>query len=143
MNIFETWIFFRTGHFLTPSTSVLWRWPPLGLETWHQVRKLRCNMLIFKSKITSKLILIYAIFQAFLARVSEKRFPTWNLLIFCHTTTSFNSHQKPNSWMYNLVEVSGHNLESSQTWDFRIQYLHYKPVSNHFCSRRGGGSKTL
>jgi hypothetical protein len=35
---------------------------------------------------------------------------------------------KPNSWTYNFVEVSGHNLESSQTWDFRIQCLHYKPV---------------
>ncbi len=23
---------------------------------------------------------------------------------------------KPNSWTYNLAEVSGHNLESSQTW---------------------------
>ncbi len=27
----------------------------------------------------------------------------------------------------------------SQTWDFRIQCLHYKPVSCHFCSEEGGG----
>ncbi len=34
--------------------------------------------------------------------------------------------QKPNSWMYNFVEDSGHNL----TWSFGIKCLHYKPVSN-------------
>ncbi len=45
--------------------------------------------------------------------------------------------QKPNSWTYNFVEVSGHNLESSQTWGFHIQCLQYTPVSisNHFSSR--------
>ncbi len=48
--------------------------------------------------------------------------------------------QKPNSWTFNFVEVSVHNLESSQTWGFRIQCFHYKPVPNHFFSR-GGGSK--
>ncbi len=37
---------------------------------------------------------------------------------------------------YNVAEVSGHNLE---TCGFRIQCLHYRPVSNHFCSRGGGG----
>ncbi len=42
--------------------------------------------------------------------------------------------QKPNSWTYNFVEVSGHYLESSQTWGFRIQCLHYKPA----VSRRRG-----
>ncbi len=48
----------------------------------------------------------------------------------------------PNSWMYcvfNIVDVSGHNLESSQTWGFQIQCLHYKPVSNYFCSMGRGG----
>ena len=30
-----------------------------------------------------------------------------------------------------------HNPGSSQTWGFRIQCLHYKPVSNHFCSKGG------
>ncbi len=34
-----------------------------------------------------------------------------------------NSIQKPNSWTYNFVEVSGHNLESSKTWGFHIQCL--------------------
>jgi hypothetical protein len=42
---------------------------------------------------------------------------------------------KPNSCTCNFVEVSGHNLESPQTWGFRIQCLHYKPVSNDFCSQ--------
>ncbi len=41
--------------------------------------------------------------------------------------------------MYNGVEVSGHNLESSQTLGFLRQCLHYKPVSNHFCSKGAGG----
>ncbi len=41
--------------------------------------------------------------------------------------------------MYNFAEVSGHILESSQTWGFGIPRLHYKPVSNHFFSREGGG----
>ncbi len=44
---------------------------------------------------------------------------------------------RPNSWKYNFVEVSRHNLDSYQTWGFRFQCLHYKPVSNHFCSRGG------
>ncbi len=46
---------------------------------------------------------------------------------------------KPNSWTYNFVEISGPNLKSSQILDFHIQSLHYKPVSNHFCSRGRGG----
>jgi hypothetical protein len=33
--------------------------------------------------------------------------------------------QKLNSWTYNFVEVSGHNLESSQTWCFHLQYNVY------------------
>ncbi len=32
-----------------------------------------------------------------------------------------------------------HNLENFQTWGFCLQYLHYKPVLNHFCSKWGGG----
>ncbi len=47
--------------------------------------------------------------------------------------------QKPNSWTYDLVEVSVHNLESSQTWGFRIQCLHFRPFLKHFCSVGGGG----
>ncbi len=61
-----------------------------------------------------------------------------------HPAYSFYGAQvrlKPNSWTYNFVEVSGHNFESSQTWGFPIQCLHYKPVSNQFCSREGRSKK--
>jgi hypothetical protein len=54
-----------------------------------------------------------------------------------HTHT--HKHLKSNSWTYDFLQVSGHNLESSQTWGFHIQCFHYKPVSNHFCSSWGGG----
>ncbi len=48
--------------------------------------------------------------------------------------------QTPNSWTYNFVEVSAHNIESSQNLRLPyIQCIHYKPVSKHFCSREGGG----
>jgi hypothetical protein len=47
---------------------------------------------------------------------------------------------KPNSF---FVEVSGHNLESVQTLDFRTQCLHYIPVSNHFFLGGGGGVKSI
>ncbi len=48
----------------------------------------------------------------------------------------------PNSLTYNYLEISGHNPESSETWGFRIQYLHYKPVSN--TSVQGGwGVKSI
>jgi hypothetical protein len=33
---------------------------------------------------------------------------------------------KPNSWTYNFVEFSGHNLESSQTWDFCMDFLNHR-----------------
>ncbi len=32
-------------------------------------------------------------------------------------------NQKPNSWTYNFIEVSGHNLESSQTLGFCMDFL--------------------
>jgi hypothetical protein len=49
---------------------------------------------------------------------------------------------EPNSWTYNFVEVSGHNLESYQTWGFHIECLHHYAVSDNFFSGgRGGGSK--
>ncbi len=55
-----------------------------------------------------------------------------------------NFWRKRNSWTYNFAAVSGHKLESSQTWGSRWQWLHYKPVSNHFCSRgKGEGGKLL
>jgi hypothetical protein len=50
---------------------------------------------------------------------------------------------KPNPWMYNFLEVSGHNLESSQTWGFGILCSHYKPVSNHFSQGGGAGVKSV
>ncbi len=46
-----------------------------------------------------------------------------------------------NSWTYNFVKFSRHNHECSQTWGFRLQCLHYKPVLNLFRSRGRGGSK--
>ncbi len=48
---------------------------------------------------------------------------------------------KPNSWTYNFVEVSGHNLERSQTRGFCT--LHYKPVSNNFLCAGGGYTVSL
>jgi hypothetical protein len=42
------------------------------------------------------------------------------------------------------LEISGRNLESSQTLGFRIQHLHNKPVSYHSYSGGGGvGVNTL
>ncbi len=55
-------------------------------------------------------------------------------------TVYFNPNYYPwisRSWIHEntiFVVVSGHNLESSQTWGFRIQCLHYNPVANHFWS---------
>ncbi len=68
-------------------------------------------------------------------------FPFQGVNVFEASVTKENRRGvlKPNSWTYNFVEVSGHNLDSSQTWSYRIQCLHYQPVSNHFCSRDGGG----
>ncbi len=58
---------------------------------------------------------------------------------FVHCSDMGIEHiQKPNSWTYNFVQVSGHNLESSQTGGFRVQFLQYKRVSNSFCSGGGG-----
>jgi hypothetical protein len=56
------------------------------------------------------------------------------------TKSSKPSH-KDTAWTYNFVETSMQNHESSQTWGFRIQCLQNKPISNHFCSGRGGGDK--
>jgi len=36
------------------------------------------------------------------------------------------SVQKPNSWTYNFFEVSGHNLESSHTWGFCMDFLNHR-----------------
>ncbi len=53
----------------------------------------------------------------------------------------FSNVLKPTSWTYDFVKVSGHNIESSQTWGFRIQYLHYKPVSTTIAHGGGGGER--
>jgi hypothetical protein len=45
--------------------------------------------------------------------------------------------QKPNSWTYNFVEVSGHNLESSRTWGFCLDFLNQRKgiwISTRFSS---------
>ncbi len=50
--------------------------------------------------------------------------------------------QKPNSCTYNLFEVSGHNLDSSQILGFRIQCLniHTNQFQTAFSQGiRGGG----
>ncbi len=46
------------------------------------------------------------------------------------TADPLTPHEKPNSWAYNFIEVSGHNLESSQTWGFSILYNVY--ITNQF-----------
>jgi hypothetical protein len=45
--------------------------------------------------------------------------------------------------MYNFVEVSGNNFESSQTLDLRIQCLHYKQVHITFARGGGGGRRKI
>jgi hypothetical protein len=40
----------------------------------------------------------------------------------------------PNSWMSNFVEVSGHNLESSQTWGFCMDFLNHREGGKVFLS---------
>ncbi len=45
---------------------------------------------------------------------------------------------KSNSWTYNFAEVSGHNIESSQTWGF-VYNVYITKSPNHFCLRGGGG----
>ncbi len=48
---------------------------------------------------------------------------------------SYKMNLQPNSWAYNFIEGSGHNLASSQTWGF----VNNVYITNHFCSREGGG----
>jgi hypothetical protein len=69
----------------------------------------------------------------------------YNICELCASSTVciLDAVQKPNSWTYNFVDVSMHNLESSQTCVFRIQCLDYKPVSNHFCWGEMQGGKLL
>ncbi len=60
--------------------------------------------------------------------------------LFASANPSILSVLKPNSWSYNFVEVSGHNLDSSQTWGVHIQCLHYKPFKPLLLGRGGGGN---
>jgi hypothetical protein len=56
---------------------------------------------------------------------------------FCEASSLFLTEkvwslQKPNSWTYYFVEVSGHNLESSQTWGFCTDILNHREVGMVF-----------
>jgi hypothetical protein len=42
--------------------------------------------------------------------------------------------QRPNSWTYNFAEISGHNLESSQTWGFLIYNVTMFTLQTSFTS---------
>ncbi len=44
---------------------------------------------------------------------------------------------------YNFVEVSGHNLERSQTGDFHKQFLHFKTSFKLHLLKVGGGGGIL
>ncbi len=71
----------------------------------------------------------------------EKKKTFWFLRIFRVRIVIF--WQEAEFMNVQFREVSGHNLESSQTWGFRIQSLHYKTVSNHFFGLGGGGGKSV
>ncbi len=45
---------------------------------------------------------------------------------------SWTKPEAPNSWTYNFVDNSGHNLESSQTWGFFMDFLHHREGSMVF-----------
>jgi hypothetical protein len=64
--------------------------------------------------------------RSYLTYESEERV---NHILYWLGTCAQYSILKPNSWMYNFVEVSGHHFERPQTWGFGIQCLHYKPVA--------------
>ncbi len=46
--------------------------------------------------------------------------------IFVRILDNKNHDVKPNPWTYNFFDVSGHNLESSQTWGFRMDFLNHR-----------------
>ncbi len=60
-------------------------------------------------------------------------FNTWRLGDIV-TSALYGTALKPNSWTYSFVEVSGHTLESSQTWGFCIQCLHYNWWNSYKCT---------
>jgi hypothetical protein len=51
--------------------------------------------------------------------------PLLNLYIMC-TKCNWEQLLKPDSWTYNFVDVSGHNLESSQIWGFYMDFFDHK-----------------
>ncbi len=56
----------------------------------------------------------------------------WKSHIACRLTVTYSIVKKPNSWMYNFLEISGHNLESSQTWGFCMDFLNHREGSMVF-----------
>ncbi len=50
----------------------------------------------------------------------------WAKLGFLQVAVANTHCLKPNSWIYNFVEVSRHNLESSQTWGFCMNFLNHR-----------------
>jgi len=51
--------------------------------------------------------------------------------VYC-TDTWWVQLPKPNSWMYNFVEVSGHNLENSQAWGCCMDFLNHRKEGTVF-----------
>ncbi len=46
-----------------------------------------------------------------------------NTLYALYYSTHREAVQKPNSWTYNFVEVSGDSLDSFQTWGFCMDFI--------------------
>ncbi len=78
-----------------------------------------------------------------LAPVSGCRYSGRGRLTVCTLAVSYNpfkqlgifltvsdtcalAEQKPNSWTFNFIEVSGHNLESSQTYGFCMDFWNHR-----------------
>ncbi len=51
---------------------------------------------------------------------------TSHYVLFALSYTVLMLTLKPNSWTYNCAEVSGHTLESSQTWGFCMDFLNHR-----------------
>ncbi len=61
-----------------------------------------------------------------MAHLSRPAFPSMKHRTHPPAAYSTSSVQKPNSWTYNFLEVSGHNLESSQTWGTCMDFLNHR-----------------
>ncbi len=78
--------------------------------------------------------------QHFLAKLQNASF-LMRVLPYFRNIRTVSTVQKPNSWTYNFVEVSGHNLENSQK---KFRYNAY--ITNQFratFARGGGGGSTV